>query len=194
MTKQPQVPCPIDEKAMTLGMDWDGRDVRGWWMQEKLEGCRAYWDGTRMWTRGGNVIDLPSALADELPEIALDGEIWCGRGRFTEARLAVQYGKFIPMTWFGVFDAPAAAGTWEQRMAVAMAALDGSSFAIVPAFQQVPTIEHLEQTFRQLVAVGGEGLILRHPDAVGYERGRTTKLLKVKGLDGFKLWRERNHP
>lgn len=194
MTTVPQSGGQIDEKAMTLGHDWDGRDVRGWWMQEKLDGCRAFWDGRQLWTRGGRVIAIPSSFADELPALALDGEIWCGRGRFEEARLAVQYGKFVPGTFFVVFDAPGAAGTWLERMDVGLRALDGSKFAVVPGFQEISSIEQLEQAFRAVVGSGGEGLMLRHPTAVGYRRGRTMELLKVKGLEGFRLWRERVHP
>ena len=27
------------------------KDPKGWWMSEKLDGVRAYWDGKRFWSR-----------------------------------------------------------------------------------------------------------------------------------------------
>src|SRR6185436_12194449 len=38
-----------------LAESWDGLlDPSGWWLSEKLDGVRAYWDGTKLLSRLGN--------------------------------------------------------------------------------------------------------------------------------------------
>ena len=72
----------MDETQMMHGRDWSGQDLAGWWLSEKLHGCRAYWDGSLMWSRGGCVVAVPKHWKTSLPQIALDGEIWAGYGQF----------------------------------------------------------------------------------------------------------------
>src|SRR3954467_2589469 len=60
-------------------------DPTGWWMSEKYDGLRAYWDGCELWSRQGHLIYAPKYFVAELPnDIALDGELWVGRGKFEE--------------------------------------------------------------------------------------------------------------
>src|SRR4051794_30384226 len=41
--------------ALLLAESWDNVcELRGWWMSEKLDGVRAYWDGKRLLSRLGN--------------------------------------------------------------------------------------------------------------------------------------------
>ena len=73
----------MNELQMTIGSDYHaGVDPTGWPVSEKLNGCRAYFDGSQFWTRGGNVIAAPDWFTAGLPGVPLDGEIWAGRGRF----------------------------------------------------------------------------------------------------------------
>ena len=52
-------------------------------MSEKLDGMRAVWDGTALYSRAGNPISMPASFAACLPPaFALDGELFLGRGRF----------------------------------------------------------------------------------------------------------------
>lgn len=57
---------------------------KGYWMSEKLDGVRAYWDGTQLISRGGNKYNAPAAFVAGLPAYALDGELWLGRKKFQE--------------------------------------------------------------------------------------------------------------
>ncbi len=60
-------------------------DPTGWWMSEKYDGLRGYWDGQKLWSRKGNLIHAPYYFLAELPQdIALDGELWIGYGKFEE--------------------------------------------------------------------------------------------------------------
>src|SRR3990172_6679701 len=94
------------EKDMMHGYDYAGQDVFGWMASEKLNGCRAFWDGRAMWTRSGKIIRIPDVMRRTLPPEALDGEIHAGRGGFEIARLAVQYAKFTEACQFSAFDVP----------------------------------------------------------------------------------------
>jgi DNA ligase-1 len=179
------VPAVIDERYMTLAMDWDGHDVTGWYMQEKLDGCRAYWDGATMWTRNGNAVAIPALWRELLPKQQLDGEIWCGRGNFTQARLATQYGKFEPNALYAIYDAPAVRGDYAQRMTKAVEFIQGRTFLQAVNFRTVQGTDCLERFFREIVAVGGEGVMLRNPSVSQYERGCTRNLMRVKNLDAF---------
>jgi len=166
----------IDESQMTLGRDWRGEDLRGWLVSEKLNGCRAYWDGAHLWTRGGNIIAAPPSFTRELPKgLHLDGEIWCGRGQQEAARWAVQYGNFTGAEHFVVFDAPEARGTWQQRIAEA-----GRLWRDVVRFEVCQSRRWLMERLRDVQAGGGEGLVARNPIITSYEVARTANFLKIK--------------
>lgn len=68
-----------------LASKWEGEDPTGWWMSEKLDGVRAWWTGSALLSRLGNTINAPAWFTAGLPKVPLDGELWCGRGQFTEA-------------------------------------------------------------------------------------------------------------
>ena len=60
-------------------MDWDSRSSpTGWWMSEKFDGIRAYWDSARkkFFSRNGNELQVPDWFKENMPNIPLDGELW----------------------------------------------------------------------------------------------------------------------
>lgn len=57
-------------------------DPSGWLMSEKMDGVRCYWSGTCLYTRTGKLIFAPKEWKDQLPKLALDGELWSGRDDF----------------------------------------------------------------------------------------------------------------
>lgn len=102
-----------NRELLMLAKEYDPSiDVRGWYMSEKLDGMRAFWDGgstrgkrktdvwwanndkdgryvheqicTGLWSRYGNVVHAPDWWLDMLPKGMLDGELWMGRGRFQD--------------------------------------------------------------------------------------------------------------
>lgn len=122
---------------LMLSQTYKNQHVGGWWASEKLDGCRAFWDGgvsrgilaanvpyantekdyrlkrppkaTGLWSRSGKVIHAPDWWLDQLPFIPLDGELFLGRGRFQELRTIVGAEE---RNWqdvkYKVFDSP----TW----------------------------------------------------------------------------------
>lgn len=69
--------------ALLLAESWDGvSDPTGWWLSEKLDGVRAYWDGRQFLSRQGNFYHAPDWFVAGLPNVPLDGELWLGRRMF----------------------------------------------------------------------------------------------------------------
>src|SRR6185503_19683737 len=94
-------------------------DPTGWWMSEKYDGLRAYWDGQKLWSRKDNLIHAPDYFLAEFPrDIALDGELWIGHGKFEET-MSIVRSERPDDRWkhvhYMVFDAPQAKGTFETR-------------------------------------------------------------------------------
>jgi DNA ligase-1 len=51
-------------------------DPMGYWMSEKMDGVRAFWDGRRMYSKQGNEWWTPKFFTSGLPTTPLDGELW----------------------------------------------------------------------------------------------------------------------
>src|SRR5260370_15624193 len=55
-----------------LAERWDNQtDLAGWWMSEKLDGVRAYWDGKQFLSRQGNVYLPPDWVVAGVPPTPL---------------------------------------------------------------------------------------------------------------------------
>lgn len=159
-----------------------GQDVAGWIMQEKFDGARAIWDGSKLWTRNGNRIDAPDWWTKSLPAgIALDGELWAGRGGFGKVLSILKKKAPTVDDWraiaFVAFDAPMA-GTFVDR-----AAFIRSLGVRTAETTECQNAEHAAETMREIVAAGGEGIVLRNPHAM-YENKRSKNLLKMKPGEG----------
>ncbi|GAA6002693.1 hypothetical protein JCM10207_007630 [Rhodosporidiobolus poonsookiae] len=104
--------------------DLDGKkDPKGYWISEKLDGVRAYWDGQGgLFSRLGNPFAPPEDFIAKLPRgVTLDGELFLGRDRFDEtsgiARRLNAGDKWNEMR-FMVFDIPSMADDpFETRLA-----------------------------------------------------------------------------
>ena len=168
----------MDETKMMHGRDWSGQDLAGWWLSEKLHGCRAYWDGSLMWSRGGCVVDVPKHWKTSLPQIALDGEIWAGYGQFKAALRATNYGRFSADTRFMVFDADIP-GAFGRRYAEARRAVSGLSFAVAVPHSVCGSTQEAFAAMQRFQRAGGEGAVAKAP-AAAYVPGRTWEILKLK--------------
>lgn len=170
----------INELNMLHGYDYRHTDnVRGWLMSEKLNGCRAYWDGETMWTRGGKIINIPDDMRAVLPAYALDGEIYAGVDGFQVARVAVQYGKFVEGVQFVAFDAPFMDGPFSERYEFIKDSLPMSGVVCYAEHDLIYHIDTAVDFMRVIQSNGGEGVILRSP-AGFYIAGRSLDVLKLK--------------
>lgn len=162
----------------------EGRDVTGWLISEKLDGVRGYWDGERLWSKNGKIFNPPAAFTRDLPDFALEGELWGGRGTF-EKTISIVLRDEAHDGWlelkFGIFDVPEGGGGFTRRLEKARAwfAEHPSPYAFLISQNPVRHQEHLQQELQRVEELGGEGLIVRKPDAL-YAGGRSTEILKVK--------------
>jgi len=167
-----------------LAHKWEtDHDPTGWWMSEKLDGIRAYWDGEGFMSRLGNRFAAPAWFVENLPANTLDGELWVGRKMFQKTTSIVRSGA-AGDAWkqlrYVVFDAPAHGGTFEERSAFCRELLgDGTPYANWHDHVVCESVAHLREELRRVEALGGEGLMLRRPCSK-YEPGRSSSLLKVK--------------
>ena len=170
---------------LLLAESWDtATDLSGWWMSEKLDGVRAYWDGKQFLSRQGNLYHAPAWFIDGLPAVPLDGELWIDRKKFQRTVSIVRRQDKNDL-WnevkFLVFDAPAAAGAFEERLDFLKDALaqGATNFARLHAHDRCKNLEALRAELSRIEAIGGEGLMLRQPGSK-YVAGRSSALLKVK--------------
>jgi DNA ligase-1 len=167
-----------------LAETWEEHvDPAGWWMSEKLDGMRAYWDGTRLLSRLGNVIHAPDYFVAELPRQPLDGELFLDRKSFQQT-CAICRRQDKPDTWkkleFLIFDAPAHGGEFEARLAF-IESLKKLPYARPHPHTKCRDVAHLKDELSRVEKLGGEGLMLRQPKSM-YVAGRSFTLLKVKSF------------
>lgn len=74
-----------DIKSIDIKRDFKGVTCKGWLLSEKYDGVQGVWDGHKMLTRTGKLINAPQWWLRHLPSVPLIGELWVGRGCFDEA-------------------------------------------------------------------------------------------------------------
>lgn len=157
-----------------------GIQVEEYWVSEKLDGVRARWDGQHLWSRGGHRFAAPDWFVAGFPNKILDGELWSARGDYQN--IASITARQQPHDGWAelklmVFDLPEHGGKFSQRV-VAMRQLKA-----VPYLQAIEqskmTEDELFVRLEQVIAAGGEGLMLHHQYAL-YKDGRSDQLLKLK--------------
>jgi DNA ligase-1 len=173
------------EPPILLAESWDNTaDLAGWWMSEKLDGVRAYWDGKQFLSRQGNIYHAPDWFIEHLPDTPLDGELWIDRKKF-QRTVSIVRRQDKSEHWkevkYLVFDAPEESGGFEDRIAFVKDTIKRSKAKFMLAHDHLlcKSIEHLRQELARVEGLGGEGLMLRQPKSK-YHAGRSSTLLKVK--------------
>ena len=163
----------------------DSIDVQQYWVSEKLDGVRAFWDGKRLISRGGNVIAAPAWFVAGFPTQKLDGELWLGRNKFADTLSIVSKHQPVDSEWqhirYYLFELPDAAGTFTERI-LAMQRLGqqhSSPYLQVVTQFRIADNAQLRAKLTELENAGAEGLMLHHQDAL-YKTGRSSDLLKLK--------------
>lgn len=171
--------------GLLLAHTWENDiDLAGWWLSEKLDGVRAYWDGRQFVSRQGNTFHAPDWFVAGLPDTPLDGELWLARKSF-QRTVSIVRRQDKSEHWrelqYVVFDLPAVTAPFEERLAALADCLSTRRLEFATALEHQPCqgLEHLREELQRIEAIGGEGLMLRQPGS-RYEPGRSTTLLKVK--------------
>jgi DNA ligase-1 len=154
-------------------------------VSEKLDGVRALWDGNSLRFRSGRVIAAPGWLLEGLPPVALDGELWMGRHSFDALSGVVRKDSPVDAEWrsvrYMVFDMPQHAGRFAERATQIRELLDAAGQPwLQPVVQnRVADAAGLQIRLNEVVAAGGEGLVMHRADA-RWSPGRSDVLRKLK--------------
>ena len=175
-----------DAPALLLAQVYrPGLPLQDYWVSEKYDGVRGFWDGRTLRTRGGETVRAPAWFTAGWPEVPMDGELWAGRGRFSHAQSTTRQQQPGDVAWrqirFMVFDLPGDKGTFDQRLPALSALVESLGQPWVQAVPQrrVANDAALQALLHRTVRAGGEGLML-HRGASLYRAGRSDDLIKVK--------------
>ena len=154
-----------------LAHKWEtDHDPTGWWMSEKLDGIRAYWDGealhlaarqqvlrARLVHRGSAGRHARRRAVGRPQDVPEDDE---------HRALGCQSDEWKQVTYV-VFDAPNAKGGFEDRIAHVEKVMKRAEAPHARALEHVVCkgMDHLREELARVEALGGEGLMLRQPSS-----------------------------
>lgn len=188
-TARPTYSAPLTPSPVMLANVYHpGVALGDYWVSEKYDGVRGYWDGEKLRARSGAVINAPAWFTAHLPKTPMDGELWAGRGQFEQASATIRQLTPDDEAWrhirYMVFDLPGHPGTFDQRIPALqqlVAQIDRPWVQAVLQFK-VADEKALKRKLDEVVQGGAEGLVL-HRGASLYRAGRTDDLLKFKPFD-----------
>lgn len=164
---------------------YKNQEVAGWVMSEKLDGVRGFWDGKQLLSRQGYPLNPPDYFIKDFPPFAIDGELFSERGKFEEISATVRSanGKGWYKLKLHVFDVPNAKGDLFERLATLENYLRDHPTPHIAIIKQIPIRDkaHLNQFFSEIQTLGGEGVVVRNPNAP-YIHGRSAQILKLKAV------------
>lgn len=175
----------LDKPDVMLAKVFQGNEnIAEYWVSEKLDGVRARWDGKQLISRGGIMFNAPVWFTQGFPRQIMDGELWLARGEYQRTMSIVR--RNLPHEgWrnirFQIFDLPKYGGVFSARVQ-AMRELSTSSrspYLQVITQQRFSSKPLLLNELERINALGGEGLMLHHQDAL-YRSGRSRDILKLK--------------
>lgn len=160
-------------------------DLRNYWISEKLDGVRAYWDGHGLISRKGYRFSVPQWFTRGFPQVPLDGELWMGRGTYEHLSAAVRRVDPLGSEWrrirFVAFDLPSSKTRYDERykeLAQLVEKIQSQYLYLIERFRIVNEPELMEK-LDAVTKQGGEGLMLIRGSSL-YLPGRSDSLLKLK--------------
>jgi DNA ligase-1 len=186
---QPSLAAPSPNTPDILLADSykQGINPSAYLVSEKLDGVRAVWNGQTLTTRGGLVIKAPAWFTAKFPKVPLDGELWMARGQFDAVSAAIRRSSPIDAEWqkitYQLYELPKAQGDFSARFAAITRLVQSANSPYLKAVPQfkVSTEAQLMATLDEIVAGGGEGLMLHRADSL-WHTGRSAALLKLKKI------------
>ncbi len=164
-------------------------DISLYYVSEKLDGVRGYWNGKQLLTRQGNLIHAPSWFTQHWPTHPIDGELWLERNQFQAllscvSKTSAEISKH-KSCWknirFMMFDLPLHQGTFAERVRQMQSLLIQvpSPYLAMISQKQFNDLKSVEAKFNAVISAQGEGLIL-HLASAHYKTGRNSALMKLK--------------
>lgn len=165
-------------KLLLLNIYSKDMNVTGWYMSEKLDGVRAYWNGEKLISRNGIIFNPPAFFTKDFPKSELDGELWSKRRDFANISSIVNTNeatdKWKTLT-YNVFEVPHVTGGLIERL---LNVKESKYIKIIPQIR-VKDRAHLAEFLKIVESKGGEGVVVRD-GSLEYYAARNNNALKVK--------------
>ncbi len=158
--------------------------IENWYMSEKLDGIRAYWNGKEFLSKNGNKIYAPSWFIKDFPPFELDGELYTKKDNFENIQNIVLDSK-PSKNWeqitYNIFEVPNTKGIFPKRLEKLQDWLNKNPNNHIKIIPQIICKDktHLNNYLKELINKKAEGIIIRNPN-LEYQTGRNDNLLKVK--------------
>ena len=164
--------------------DKSKHNITNWYMSEKLDGIRAYWNGKEFISKNGNKIYAPFWFTKDFPPFELDGELWSKREDFENIQNIVldetPTTKWNEIT-YNIFEVPNTDGNFNKRLEKITLWLEKNPNKFIKIIPQkiCKNESDLDNYLKELIAKKAEGIILKNPN-LDYFTGRNENILKVK--------------
>ncbi len=175
--------------ALWLANPYQGdEELSDYWVSEKYDGIRGYWNGRQLLSRSGKALTPPSWFVQAWPSQPFEGELWAGPGQFEQAASVIQQKQAPDSAWramrFMVFDAHISSQTFSERILRYQSIAKDIGKPWVQAVAQARMSSHtaLKALLNTTVQAGGEGLVLHRGSSL-YKEGRNSDVLKIKPLE-----------
>lgn len=162
--------------------------VEEYFISEKYDGVRAYWDGKSIFSRSGRKINAPQWFYQKFPIVPLDGELWIKRGDFERVSGISRTKNPVEKDWqdikFMAFDLPKSPNDFERRTALLSKLVKSSNSKYLKLVKQkeVLDISQVNRFLEKVISLNGEGVILHHLQNL-YAQGRSKGVLKLKPFE-----------
>ena len=171
-----------EKVSAMLAVETMPKDIKGWYMSEKLDGIRALWNGKTLYSRTKKTFHVPEWFQESLPkDVHVDGELYLGRARFEETQSIVMKKIPIDEEWkqikfmcFDVVNDEPFSKRYKEY-----SSLPTNRYFKTVSQEKVKSQKHFEETFESITKKKGEGVMLRDPESK-YEQKRSKSLVKVK--------------
>ncbi len=160
------------------------QNIIGWFMSEKLDGVRGFWNGNSLITRGGKVLNPPVWFTKNYPPFAIDGELWTKQADFENINSIIST-KNAAKRWrqitHQIFEVPNQAGGILARLTVLRKYLHKNPNNFIKIIKQIPIKFQVQVNnfLYKIIQHKGEGVVVRNPN-IPYQTGRTANALKIK--------------
>ncbi|PUE28848.1 DNA ligase [Limnohabitans sp. Jir61] len=172
--------------ALWLANPYQGNEeLSDYWVSEKFDGIRGYWDGRQLLSRSGKTLNPPTWFVQAWPKQPFEGELWAGLGQFEQAASVIQQKQAPDSSWramrFMVFDANTSPQAFTDRIVRYQSLVKQIGKPWVQAVPQskVPSHAALKAILSKTVQADGEGLVLHRGSSL-YQSGRNSDVLKFK--------------
>ena len=138
-----------------------------YYVSEKYDGVRAYWDGSKLYTKNHKVIAVPPLITKNWPKSCLDGELWLGKNQLANTVSIVNKTtnsnvKQWQKIKFMVFDQPCSDKTFADRynlLKQQFVNIKADNLFLIKQ-QEFSNIKEIDLFYNNLLKNKAEGIIL----------------------------------